>query len=167
MTRAFHVKNILPVNHFNLSMNWLSWGSMCAPKEVEGLGFRCLHDFNVAQLGKQAWRLLLHPQSLVAQVLKARYYPHCSFLEAQVGHNPSFTWRSILASQPLIRQTIHIWNTAWLPDDHCPYVTSQHVLDTSLEHVADLFQEDGSGWDLRKLGEFNVRDRGVDSTNPT
>lgn len=37
----------------NRSIHWMSWDRMCKPKSAGGLGFRHLHDFYIALLGKQ------------------------------------------------------------------------------------------------------------------
>jgi hypothetical protein len=50
-------------------MHWLSWDTMCQTKDKGGLGFRALHLFNLAMLARQAWRLVVAPESLCAQVL--------------------------------------------------------------------------------------------------
>ncbi|XP_060969913.1 uncharacterized protein LOC133037107 [Cannabis sativa] len=52
---------------------------------------------------RKGWRLLLHQDSLVGRIYKARYFPNCSFLEAELGGNPSFIWRSVFESQSLLR----------------------------------------------------------------
>ena len=36
-------------------------------------------------------------------VFKARYFPNKSFLDANIGHNPSYVWRSILQSCFIVR----------------------------------------------------------------
>ena len=83
-------------------IHWIDWEKMCWPKEAGGIGFRDLHTFNMAMLAKQGWKLLHHPDALVAKILKARYYPFWNFLNAHVGVNPSFTWRSILKGKALL-----------------------------------------------------------------
>lgn len=74
----------------NKGIHWKAWGKLCYPKRWGGLGFRSLRDFNLAMLSKQSWRLINNPNSLAARILKARYYPGSSFLEANLGTNPSF-----------------------------------------------------------------------------
>ncbi|XP_021734976.1 uncharacterized protein LOC110701668 [Chenopodium quinoa] len=41
--------------------------------------------FNIALLGKQAWRLIQEPNSLFARVMKGKYYPHSSYLDSSLG----------------------------------------------------------------------------------
>lgn len=99
---------------------------MCFPKKFGGMGFKRIREFNIALLGKQIWRILTVPQSFVARLLKARYFPSCSILNAGLGRNPSFVWRSILASKNLIGmgsvlkvgngETINIWDDPWIPE---------------------------------------------------
>ena len=68
------------------------------------MGFRDFHAFNLAMLAKQAWRLVIGTHSLFYRVYKARYFPRCSFMEAELGYNPSFVWQSLLATRDLIRE---------------------------------------------------------------
>uniref|UniRef100_A0A803PEE1 Reverse transcriptase domain-containing protein n=1 Tax=Cannabis sativa TaxID=3483 RepID=A0A803PEE1_CANSA len=120
----------------NKGINWMSWDRMCKHKSVGGMGFRNLRDFNLALLGKQGWRLLSRPNSLVARVYKARYFPNESFLTAQLGNNPSFVWRSIWEAQDIVRKgtrwqvgdggSISVLGDPWLPDADNPYVLSSH-----------------------------------------
>lgn len=63
------------------------------------MGFRDLIDFNKALLAKQIWRIILYPDSLVAKVLKARYFKHTDIMDATLGSNPSYIWRSIMWSR--------------------------------------------------------------------
>ena len=81
---------------------WLSWEKMCEPKCVGGMGFKILKLFNKALLAKQGCHLQMGGDSLVYKVLKAKYFPTTDFIHASIGHNPSYTWRSLISAQNLI-----------------------------------------------------------------
>lgn len=81
---------------------------MCSRKEFRGLGFQDIHEFNLALLGKQVWRLAINLGSLVSRIFKARYYPNSSVLNATLGDNPIFLWRSLIAAQELVQNGV-IW----------------------------------------------------------
>ena len=84
-------------------INWLRWDKLTIHKSMGGLDFQNLEAFNLSMLGKQGWKLLNDPKSLLTRIFKAKYFPRRDFLEAHIGHNPSFTWRSIWSSQNLIK----------------------------------------------------------------
>ena len=89
------------------------------------MGFRDLKAFNLAFLAKQGWRIQQSPNSLIHRVLKAKYFMNSSFMDAQVGKNPSYIWRSILVAKPMIKEgarwvvgdgrSIKIWEEKWIP----------------------------------------------------
>lgn len=58
----------------------MSWNRLSRHKTAGGMGFRDFRDFNLALLGKQGWRFLSNPESLVIRVYKARYFPKTNFL---------------------------------------------------------------------------------------
>ena len=90
------------------------------------MGFKNLQAFNLVMLAKQGWRLLENPNSLVACMYRAKYYPHGDVLKAGLGSYPSFTWRSIMQWLEVVRKgtrwrvgngkLIHIWDDKWLPN---------------------------------------------------
>lgn len=82
-------------------LNWLSWDRLVMHKHAGGMGFRHFRDFNIAMLGKQLWRLATNPNSLVSRLYKAKYFANSDVLHAQLGHNPSFIWRSLLEAKQL------------------------------------------------------------------
>lgn len=83
-------------------IRWCAWKGLCAPKELGGLGFRDFSKMNIALMAKQDWHLLTNPDSLVAHVLKAKYHPSSSFMEASLGNNSSYLWRSLWACKGLL-----------------------------------------------------------------
>jgi hypothetical protein len=57
------------------AIHWMSWEKLSAPKIHGGMGFKDLSAFNLAMLGKQGWKFITEPESLVAHIFKARYFP--------------------------------------------------------------------------------------------
>ncbi|KAL6511826.1 hypothetical protein OROGR_021423 [Orobanche gracilis] len=94
------------------------------PKSLGGLGFKRLSQFNISLLGKQGWRLLTCPNALFTRVFKAPYFRESGFLEAVLGSDLSYVWRSILDAQGLIANNIgrrigngrdtYLWHDPWL-----------------------------------------------------
>ncbi|KAA3480942.1 reverse transcriptase [Gossypium australe] len=56
-------------------INWCAWKNLCTLKEN-------------GRLAKQGWHLINHPNSLLAKVFKAKYYPHSDFLNETYLHLP-------------------------------------------------------------------------------
>lgn len=84
-------------------------------------------------LGKQLWRLATNPNSLVTRMYKAKYYDSDIF-HAQLSHNLSFIWRSLLEAKQLLkdgirwrvgdRSSISILNHPCLTLNDNPYIMS-------------------------------------------
>lgn len=55
-------------------VRWLGWDKMSCSKNAGGFGFRDLHGFNLALLGKHIWSFCNKPDSLIARLYKARYF---------------------------------------------------------------------------------------------
>ena len=75
--------------------HWTARPNILAHKMKGGLGFKDFRLFNQALLARQAWRLLSNPNSLCAQVLKARYYPDGRLEDTVFSGNASPTWQAI------------------------------------------------------------------------
>lgn len=140
----------------NKKMHWFAWWKLCVPKEIEGMGFRDPHCFNLAMLGKQIWRLTEAPDSLCARVLRSKYYPDGKILKAKLKSGSSFTWQSILSGLNTFNkgaiwrvgdgQQIDIWEDAWLPYSNNGRILTPkgHYL---LKHVHELIDPSSGVWD--------------------
>ncbi|KAL5545509.1 hypothetical protein UlMin_005196 [Ulmus minor] len=117
------------------------------------MGFKDLSLFNQALSGKQVWRIIQKPQSLFAQVLKARYFPYSSIWEAEALSNASYVWKSILWGRNLVAHgmrwrvgngsKISVYNSRWIPMPQNFKVCSPRTLPNN-SLVADLLDENGS-----------------------
>ena len=148
----------------------MKWERMCKPKDFGGMGFKQIHIFNVAMLGKQVWKLLTSPTSLVGKVLKARYFPRSSILDANLGFNPSFIWRSIMAAKDVVirgrriqignGQQVIIGKDPWLPDPEGGFTTSELPEEIVMAPVCSLMMANECRWDYNVVNDlFNTRDR--------
>jgi hypothetical protein len=82
----------------------IAWDKLACPKVKGGLGFRNFEAFNMAMVVKQAWNIIQNSDSVMVKLIKARYFPRSSLLEASLSYNPSFAWHSIWkARQVLLR----------------------------------------------------------------
>ncbi|VFQ73207.1 unnamed protein product [Cuscuta campestris] len=139
-------------------IHWMSWQRLSAPKKFGGLGFKQIREFNVAMIGKQGWRLLTKPEALVTKVFKAMYFPKTSFLEAQLGSNPSYCWRSILEAKNLISNGVRkrigdgsntlVWGDPWLADRVNPFILTPRPPFMPNLPVCFLLNHDAGGWNL-------------------
>jgi hypothetical protein len=107
-------------------------------------------------LTHQAWRLLDNPNSLCGRVLKARYFPNTSILEATPSAGISYTWRSILKGVKLLKEgviwrigdgmQVKMWSDPWLPREGStvPITPRRHNM---LTYVHQLIDPVNGGWD--------------------
>lgn len=59
----------------HMKVHWVRKEVLYRRKEDGGLGLRDLHAFNLALLAKECWRILEHPSSLLAHILKKKIFP--------------------------------------------------------------------------------------------
>ncbi|KAA3480199.1 reverse transcriptase [Gossypium australe] len=136
-------------------IHWCTWEDLCLLKEDGGLGFRNLANFNVALLAKQGWRLINYPDSLLARVLKAKYYPNSNFAEARLGNLPSLTWRSVWAARGLLEKgmcwrvgkgdKISIWDDRWISGKNADR-DPNHISNEDIKLVSDLIDAKNRSW---------------------
>lgn len=153
----------------NSKLSWMSWDRLSTHKNAGGMGFRHFRDFNVAMLGKQLWRLATNPQSLVSRLYKAKYFTNSDVFHANLGHNPSFIWRSLPEAKQLLIDGIRwrvgngthiqILGQPWLLTKENPFITlSPEPLYDQM--VASLMCTDKKEWDIEVVTDvFNERDQ--------
>jgi ribonuclease HI len=142
----------------------MAWDRLTYPKRLGGLGFRDFHAFNKAMLGKQGWRILQNPDSLVAKVLKAKYFPRTSFFEATLGHNPSFAWRSLWGVREVLARgsrwrigegsNVRVMEDSWLRGGGDKMVAApqqEGVYNMPVKHLMVVGEKK---WDKNKLEEL-------------
>lgn len=137
-------------------IHWMRRSRLCDPKAKGGAGFRDANAFNLAMLAKQAWRLIHHHHSLMYRVYKARYFRACFFLEANLGSNPSYIWRSFLQARDIILEgsvwkvgdgaMVEIENHRWLPRPACFQRDGPRP-----RMVGELVDEVTRQWDREKI----------------
>ena len=101
---------------------------------------------------------------MIFRILKAKYFPHTSFLEAQVTGNASYIWRSICEARHVLRDglrwrvgngvDIKIWKDAWLPSPSTFRVISPMSVPSSEATVDSLIVENYMRWDVDKLEQM-------------
>lgn len=148
-------------------MHWYAWKRVSVPKREGGLGFRDLQNFNQALLGKQVWRILQHPECLMARVLRARYSADGNILDAVQKRKASYAWKSILYGKELVKQGLryvigdgtltNLWTDPWLPV-HPPRPPRARDGVPLVGKVKDLIRSDGRGWNEQKLHEVVVEE---------
>lgn len=146
--------------HDKQKIPWVAWSKMTQLKQYGGMGFKDLHQFNIALLAKQSWRLLKEPQSLLSRVLQAKYYSKSTLLEATLRHRPSHAWRSIVQGFQLIKQgikwrigdgkSIRVWHDYWLDNPPRPARSLNTYLADNMK-VADLMGPHSTLWNDEKL----------------
>lgn len=148
--------------------SWLAWSDLIQKKCRGGMGFKDLRLFNQAMLARQAWRLIEHPDSLCARILKAKYFPRGNLVDTAFCSNPSQTWQAIMHGLELLKKGIiwrigcgtqvRIWRDPWIPWELSLRVTTRQGR-CRLKWVSQLLDQDGRDWDFHKLADiFNMAD---------
>jgi hypothetical protein len=145
-------------------IHWKAKKDIFRPKFNGGIGFRDMHMFNLAMLAKQGWRLHTNPSSLLSKCLKAKYFPHCDILQAQIGNVPSYTWKSIHQALWVLNKgccwkigsgtKVNIWEDNWIPHQN-----GHKVLTPKANHrqvlVSDLITHDPNlGWNTSLINNI-------------
>ena len=159
----------------NRGIHWLSWENLSMHKVHGGMGFKDLSVFNLSMLGKQGWKLLTEPQSLVSRIFKARYFPYGSYLTATLGHNPSYVWRSILCARFIVRggarwcigsgTSIPLLDEPWIQNGPCIDSTIQGAHHVKSCKVADFIDIHSKKWNAPLITQVFSHDLATETLN--
>jgi hypothetical protein len=126
-----------------------------------GIRFQDFTCFNKALLAKQVWRLWKTPNNLLARIVAAKYHPRGSILNAPLGKNPSFAWRSIQSSIDLVKKGLiwctgngkkaRIWEDRWFPSPSTYKVHPPSLVLNPTSMVSNLIDDEGKWWKKDKL----------------
>ncbi|XP_048634083.1 uncharacterized protein LOC106373132 [Brassica napus] len=141
---------------------WIAWKKLCKQKKDGGLGFHDITKFNQSRLGKQAWRIMTNPNSLVARVLKSKYFENGDFQHSTLGSRPSYAWRSILHGRELLSKGLvrdigngensNVWGVNWIidPAPRPPNYRQDSIINLTLK-ISDLLIPNTSSWDSGRV----------------
>lgn len=101
--------------------------------------------------------------------MKAKYFPNVDFLNAKLGDNPSYMWRSLVAAQTILKQGCRrnigtgsdtfVCKSPWLPCVENGYITTALPCELEGIKVCNLMETNEKRWDDEILGDlFNDRD---------
>ncbi|GAU41426.1 hypothetical protein TSUD_26060 [Trifolium subterraneum] len=134
-------------------IHWLNWKEI---RKQKSLGFINLHAFNEALLAKQGWRIVTEPNSLMATMLKAKYFPHTQFLQASQGKRFSYVWQSIQKASWTLKKGsfwlvgngdhINIWQDRWIHPHMGSTTWTPKPDSTNLTLVRDLIDHQNHCW---------------------
>lgn len=102
-----------------------------------------------------------NPTSLLAQCLKAKYFPHIDILHARLGYNSSFAWNNIFHSIWVIQKggcwkigdgnDVKIWEDNWLPFQNGYELYTKENNSAQLYLVRDLMEDHSKEWNQTKI----------------
>jgi hypothetical protein len=126
------------------------------------MGFREFPCFNQALLARQLWRLWKKPKSLIAMIMKAKYFQSTGeVLDANLGSKPSYAWRSIFSSKELLHKGLiwrigngekaRIWGKRWVPSFNIYSPSNQDYAEAT---VSGLIDKDIGGWNLNVIASL-------------
>ncbi|XP_026459578.1 uncharacterized protein LOC113360264 [Papaver somniferum] len=150
------------LNTMKRKLHLIAWENICKTKKEGGLGFRISEINNLAMMARSVWRLIENPASLLAQVLKAKYYANCDILNSQCHDKASWVWKCLHTTmnkiKPFISWVVGEGNFIdplcdnWIPGKGVAIPKANSIPDKNLK-VSDLINHDTRTWDTAKLSD--------------
>ena len=99
-------------------------------------------------------------------ILKAKYFPIGDFVHASIGHNPFYTWRSLISTPRLVIEglrwrvgngaNIKVWQDRWLPWGSSHSVISPRIFLSADTKVVDLIDSSTAKWKSEVIGSLFI-----------
>lgn len=91
-----------------------------------GLSFWAIHEFNFVLVAKQLWWLIQSLDTLLARVMKDRYYRNSCPMVDKKFYSPSYRWKTIMSARFIMEMglirivgswtSISVWKYHWVSD---------------------------------------------------
>ena len=136
---------------------WKSWGSLCCPSSVGGLGFKKIKSLNSALLAKLAWMIASKRDSLCIRILRAKYKVKEDWLRTEAARHASPIWKAIEKAREVVRkgacfiigdgESVDVWLDPWVPwiDGFTPSPKDKSIVQSEMK-VAQLIDQDHRAW---------------------
>ncbi|XP_058726136.1 uncharacterized protein LOC131597455 [Vicia villosa] len=148
----------------NKGIRWLAWDRMTSSKSEGGMGFRDFKAFNMAMVAKQGWNIVSKPDTLVARIFKARYFPNSSYLDSKIGNNPSYAWRNLWKAKEVLRigsqwsigsgSSIKVMYDPWIREKDGWWANGPQCQNVYNLFVKDLMLPTIKQWDVIKVKQL-------------
>ncbi|KAJ4781259.1 RNA-directed DNA polymerase (reverse transcriptase)-related family protein [Rhynchospora pubera] len=152
------VRNFFWSNNGDKRMSLVAWKYVTVPKDLGGLGLKDLVKFSSTLHMKCLWSIVSAKEALWVQIVTAKYLQRSVIWSTRRASKCTPLWRSILAVRPLLKGSLkwqigdgkscravgQPWHELW--DHFSPQNAAQRRLS-----VADLVNDQGTGWDSHKL----------------
>lgn len=114
------------------------------------MGFGDFSSFSQDLVAKQEWRILHNRDSLMAKILKVKYFKHTGFIEVKLRLNLPFVWKSILWGRQMFYKglwwrigngnQVSVFSSNWIQKSRLPSFAPYPNLPTGAV-VANFFND--------------------------
>ncbi|KAF7806699.1 ribonuclease H [Senna tora] len=118
----------------------LNWEAICKPMNLGGLGVKSFSEFNQALLAKQFWRILVHQNTLLSVIMKAKYATSESPVGFKCPRTASKQWKDIFSAKDVVLNHIK-WQVGTghsIPLNSAHWPTPTNNVENQPNRVSDL-----------------------------
>lgn len=130
------------------------------------MGFGDFSSFSQDLVAKQEWRILHNRDSLMAKILKVKYFKHTGFIEVKLRLNLPFVWKSILWGRQMFYKglwwrigngnQVSVFSSNWIQKSRLPSFAPYPNLPTGAV-VANFFN-DKNLWNEYMIDQYFLKE---------